>query len=83
MAYFENIFRHFLQVEGSIGYAHWVTETLRDKARLSQELFLYSIQHMAAIPAAADAMAKYTGLSLFYFIFSSPGLAWRRTQDTW
>ena len=46
-----------------------MTQTLRDKSRLSQELFRYSIEHMAAVPAAADAMAKYTGEYFNFLLF--------------
>ena len=49
------------QVEGSLGYAHWVCSTLREKGRLDAQLYQYCIERMAAVPAAADALARFTG----------------------
>ena len=49
------------QTEGSIGYAHWVFSTLREKVKMDSDLYKYSIEKMAAIPAASDALARYTG----------------------
>lgn len=50
-----------LQVEGSMGYAHWVCTLLKDKAKHSTEMYRYAIHQMAAIPAASDALARYLG----------------------
>ena len=49
------------QLEGSIGYAHWVCKTLKEGLHMDKELFKYSIEQMSAIPAASDALIKYTG----------------------
>lgn len=50
-----------LQVEGSMGYAHWVCTLLKDKAKHSTEMYRYAIHQMAAIPDASDALARYLG----------------------
>lgn len=50
-----------MQVEGSLGYAHWVCTLLQDKAKHSTEMYRYAIHQMSAIPAASDALARYLG----------------------
>ncbi len=49
------------QSEASLGYAHWVCSTLQEKVHQDEGLYKYSIEQMAAIPVAADALAKYLG----------------------
>ena len=49
------------QVESCAGYGHWVLTTLLDVRRQDTEAFRYCIKQMAAIPAAADALTRYTG----------------------
>ncbi|KAJ8029553.1 Tetratricopeptide repeat protein 37 [Holothuria leucospilota] len=59
-----DLFRHTLEltthVEGSIGYAHWVCQTILDP-QLDQksQLYLYNILQMDAVSQAAVAMARY------------------------
>ena len=50
-------------MEGSLGYAHWVCSMLQDTSKHSTELFQYAVQHMRAIPAAADSISRYIGNS--------------------
>ncbi len=50
------------QAESSLGYAHWVCSALQDHSQLDTDLYQYAIHQMAAVPAASDALAKYTGL---------------------
>ena len=51
----------YLQIEGAMGYAHWVCSLLLDTERQTSEVYQYAIHQMAAIPAASDALARYTG----------------------
>ncbi|XP_013407175.1 tetratricopeptide repeat protein 37 isoform X1 [Lingula anatina] len=61
-----DLYRHTTELghhlEGSIGYANWVCRTLEDKSNRDSEVFKFSIVQMDAIPAACDALAKYTDL---------------------
>ncbi|KAB0804312.1 hypothetical protein PPYR_01282 [Photinus pyralis] len=56
-----DLFRHSTQlgfhVEGAIGYANWVCQTLQN---MKPRVELYSIHNMHAIPVACDAMTWYT-----------------------
>lgn len=65
----QNYFVYILQPEGAVGYAHWVCKTLLDRSIRNTEFFRYSIQHLAAVPAASDAMAKYTGMFLATIVY--------------
>jgi hypothetical protein len=56
-----------VQPESCIGYGHWVISTLMDVARQDTEIFQYAIKEMAAIPAAADALTRYTGWFQFSY----------------
>ncbi|XP_071101530.1 superkiller complex protein 3-like [Haliotis cracherodii] len=60
-----DLFRHTTElgsnVEGAVGYASWVCQVLQDRSKRNTDLFRYSIKQMAAIPAASDALARYTG----------------------
>ncbi|XP_046545676.1 tetratricopeptide repeat protein 37-like isoform X1 [Haliotis rubra] len=60
-----DLFRHTTElanhIEGAIGFASWVCQILQDHSKRNTDLYLYSIKQMAAIPAAADALARYTG----------------------
>jgi len=59
-----DLFRHTTELaiheEGCIGYAHWVCSTLQEHSSLDPQTYHYSIERMAAIPAAADALIRYT-----------------------
>ncbi|KAL8583667.1 hypothetical protein ACOMHN_037390 [Nucella lapillus] len=59
-----DLFRHTTQLgihmESGIGYGHWVVSTLLDVTRQDSKAFQYCIHQMAAIPAAADALTRYT-----------------------
>lgn len=60
-----DLFRHSMQLgyhnEAASGYAHWVLTTLLNSAMKRDPLFVYVIEKMHAIPAAADALTWYTG----------------------
>ena len=51
----------YLQIEGALGYGHWVCSLLLDSEKHVSEIFQYAIHQMSAIPAASDALARYTG----------------------
>lgn len=59
-----DLFRHTTELsnhtEACIGYGHWVCSTLLDTNKVNTELYQYSIEQLAAVPAASDALAKYT-----------------------
>ena len=57
-------------MESCVGYGHWVIATLLDVTRQDTDAFQYAIKQMAAIPAAADALTRYTSryLSLVVFV---------------
>ncbi|XP_050460410.1 tetratricopeptide repeat protein 37 isoform X1 [Cataglyphis hispanica] len=59
-----DLFRHSMQLgyhnEAASGYAHWVLTTLLNSAMKRDPLFVYVIEKMHAIPAAADALTWYT-----------------------
>ncbi|KAK7473574.1 hypothetical protein BaRGS_00035177 [Batillaria attramentaria] len=61
-----DLFRHTTQIgihlESCIGYGHWVISTLLDVTRQDTPAFQYCIHQMAAIPAACDALTRYTSL---------------------
>ena len=50
----------YFQVESGVGYGHWVCRTLQSKKSQDSELYRYSIEQMAAVPAASDVLAAYT-----------------------
>ncbi|XP_076443971.1 tetratricopeptide repeat protein 37-like [Babylonia areolata] len=59
-----DLFRHTTQLgiqsESCSGYGHWVISTLLDVERQDSDTFRYCIHQMAAVPAAADALTRYT-----------------------
>ncbi|KAH9524909.1 Tetratricopeptide repeat protein 37 [Bulinus truncatus] len=59
-----DLFRHSTELgfhlEGAIGYSQFVLSVLGDPAQSKTELYHYNIQQMAAIPAASDALIRYT-----------------------
>ncbi|XP_012943920.1 tetratricopeptide repeat protein 37 isoform X2 [Aplysia californica] len=59
-----DLFRHTTELgvhlESALGYGQWVVTTLGDQEKRSSELFHYCIQQMAAVPAACDALIRYT-----------------------
>ncbi|XP_029662452.1 tetratricopeptide repeat protein 37 [Formica exsecta] len=59
-----DLFRHSTQLgyhnEAALGYAHWVLTTLLNSAMKRDPLFVYVIEKMHAIPAAADVLTWYT-----------------------
>ncbi|GAB1861709.1 Tetratricopeptide repeat protein 37 [Camponotus japonicus] len=59
-----DLFRHSTQLgyhnEAALGYAHWVLTTLLDPIMKRDPLFVYVIENMHAIPAAADVLTWYT-----------------------
>ncbi|XP_072746078.1 superkiller complex protein 3 isoform X2 [Anoplolepis gracilipes] len=59
-----DLFRHSTQLgyhnEAALGYAHWVLTTLLNPAMKQDPLFVYVIENMHAIPAAADVLTWYT-----------------------
>lgn len=61
-----DLFRHSTQLgyhnEAALGYAHWVLTTLLNPVMKNDPLFVYVIEKMHAIPAAADVLTWYTEL---------------------
>ncbi|CAH1796878.1 unnamed protein product [Owenia fusiformis] len=59
-----DLFRHSTELanhnEAGLGYASWVCATLQDSTKMQNEAYSYNIQHMAAIPASADALSHFT-----------------------
>nr|XP_006811551.1 PREDICTED: tetratricopeptide repeat protein 37-like [Saccoglossus kowalevskii] len=60
-----DLFRHATELgthlEGCLGYAHWVCNTIFDeKVDKTSEYYKYNIIQMRAVTAAVVAMAKYT-----------------------
>ncbi|RUS81604.1 hypothetical protein EGW08_010617 [Elysia chlorotica] len=59
-----DLFRHTTElgfhVESAIGYGKWVLSVLADSSKRDSDLFRYCILEMAALPAASDALTKYT-----------------------
>jgi len=50
-----------IQVEGAVGYGHWVCSMLLLSDRKDTPAFVYAIQEMGAVPTASDALHRYTG----------------------
>ena len=59
-----DLFRHATQlgnhIEGSIGFGQWVVNILQDPTTLADDWNKYVILQMTAVPAASDALDKYT-----------------------
>ncbi|GFN82445.1 arrestin domain-containing protein 3-like [Plakobranchus ocellatus] len=59
-----DLFRHTTElgfhVESAISYGQWVLSVLSDNSKKDSALFQYCIKQMAALPAASDALARYT-----------------------
>ncbi|CAL1530763.1 unnamed protein product [Lymnaea stagnalis] len=59
-----DLFRHTTElgfhVESALGYGHWVLSVLGDSSKRDTEFYQYCIQQMAAVPAAIDALSRYT-----------------------
>ncbi|GAB1600098.1 tetratricopeptide repeat protein 37-like [Argonauta hians] len=59
-----DLFRHTTElgnhVESLIGYGHWVCSMLLDESKHDTPLYRYNIERMAVVPAACDALSKYT-----------------------
>ncbi|KAK3788293.1 hypothetical protein RRG08_027026 [Elysia crispata] len=59
-----DLFRHTTELgfhtESAIGYGKWVLSVLADSSKRDSDLFRYCIQQMAALPAASDALTRYT-----------------------
>ena len=59
-----DLFRHATQlgnrIEGSIGFGQWVVNILQDPTTLADDWNKYVILEMTAVPAASDALDKYT-----------------------
>lgn len=49
------------QPESACGYGQWVLGVLGDISKRDSEYFHYCIHQMAAVPAASDALTRYTG----------------------
>jgi len=49
------------QVEGSLGYGHWVCSMLLHPDKRDNHVYMYAIEQMGAVPVASDALARYTG----------------------
>lgn len=64
---------HF-QMEGGLGYGHWVCSMLLNSDRKDSNLYLYAIEQMGAIPAASDALAKYTGTEFTCYLLQNTRL---------
>ncbi|XP_052248166.1 tetratricopeptide repeat protein 37-like isoform X1 [Dreissena polymorpha] len=59
-----DLFRHTTELsnhpEGALGYGHWVCSMLLQSDKKDSPMYVYAIEQMAAIPAASDALARYT-----------------------
>ncbi|XP_055874018.1 tetratricopeptide repeat protein 37-like [Biomphalaria glabrata] len=59
-----DLFRHSSELgfnlESSLGYSQWVLKVLGDASVRKTDVYHYSIQQMAAVPAASDDMTRYT-----------------------
>lgn len=59
-----DLFRHTTElgnhVEGALGYGHWVCTMLQHHERKDSYIYTYAIEQMGAVPAASDALARYT-----------------------
>lgn len=59
-----DLFRHTTElgfhVESASSYGQWVLSIMADDSKRDSDLFRYCIQQMAALPAASDALTKYT-----------------------
>ncbi|CAI9726438.1 repeat 37 [Octopus vulgaris] len=59
-----DLFRHTTElgnhVESLIGYGHWVCSMLLDETKHDTSLYRYNIERMSVVPAACDALSKYT-----------------------
>ncbi|BFY97470.1 hypothetical protein BsWGS_00510 [Bradybaena similaris] len=60
-----DLFRHTTELgfhpESACGYGQWVLSVLGDISKRDSEYFHYCIHQMAAVPAASDALTRYTG----------------------
>ena len=60
-----DLFRHSTELsthaQASLGYAQFVCSLLCDVSRKQTDWNQYVIERMWAVPAASDAMSKYTG----------------------
>ncbi|CAG5130134.1 unnamed protein product, partial [Candidula unifasciata] len=60
-----DLFRHTTELgfhpESACGYGQWVLSVLGDSSKRDSEFFQYCIHQMAAVPAASDALTRYTG----------------------
>jgi hypothetical protein len=55
-----------LQLEGALGYGHWVcTIMLQNVDKRDTYMYTYAIEQMGAVPSASDALARYTGRDIF------------------
>ncbi|GFR81884.1 tetratricopeptide repeat protein 37, partial [Elysia marginata] len=63
-----DLFRHTTElgfhVESAVSYGQWVLSVLADSSKRDSDLFRYCIQQMAALPAASDALTRYTTLKV-------------------
>ncbi|XP_059178471.1 superkiller complex protein 3-like isoform X2 [Physella acuta] len=59
-----DLFRHTTELgfhlESAIGYGQWVLDVLGDVTKRETSFFHFCIQQMAALPAACDALTRYT-----------------------
>ncbi|KAI8480965.1 Tetratricopeptide repeat protein 37 [Branchiostoma belcheri] len=59
-----DLFRHTTELgthlEGGIGYANWVCNTLQDTLNRNSDVYKYNIVQMGAVMAASLALSKYT-----------------------
>ncbi|XP_053375489.1 tetratricopeptide repeat protein 37-like [Mercenaria mercenaria] len=59
-----DLFRHTTElgnhIEGALGYGHWVCTMLQNIDKRDTYMYTYAIEQMGAVPAASDALARYT-----------------------
>ena len=59
-----DLFRHTTELgvhlESAVGYGQWVLNILGDPEKRGSEMYNYCIKQMAAVPAACDALTRYT-----------------------
>jgi superkiller protein 3 len=54
-----------LQLEGALGYGHWVCTMLQNVDKRDTYMYTYAIEQMGAVPSASDALARYTGRNIY------------------
>ena len=57
------------------GYADWVCHTVHNKSKMSEPCYQYAVNQMNAVTAATDALNRYLGLCVIFWLNMYLGLS--------